>query len=49
MRFEVLMVVNKKIRTLCDVAQCSLIGVDQCFRSVYCYHHQGYDGGSMHI
>jgi hypothetical protein len=25
-----------------DVAPCSLVEIDQCFRGAYCLHHQGY-------
>lgn len=25
----------------CDIAPCSLIVVDRCFRREYCLHHQG--------
>jgi hypothetical protein len=30
-----------KIRVLCDIAPCSLVGVDRCFTGAYCLHHQG--------
>jgi hypothetical protein len=35
-----------KMRTLWDVAPCSLVGLDRRFRGAYCLHHQVYD--SMH-
>jgi hypothetical protein len=38
-----------KFKVLCDVAACSLVGVDRCFRGVYCVHHLGDDGGSTHL
>jgi hypothetical protein len=42
-----------KFRVFWDVAPCSLIGVDQRFRGVYCLHHQGDhrpdDGGSTRL
>jgi hypothetical protein len=28
----------------CDIAPCSLIVVDRCFRREYCLHHHGADG-----
>jgi hypothetical protein len=32
---------NKKTRAFCDIAPCSIVGVDRRFRDVYCLHHQG--------
>jgi hypothetical protein len=35
-----------------DIATCSLVEVDQCFRGAYCPHHQGdppTDRGSKHL
>jgi hypothetical protein len=34
-----------KIIAFCDVVLYSL----RCFRGAYCFHHQGDDGGSMHL
>jgi hypothetical protein len=41
--FQVLTAVSRKIRTCWDIASCSLIRVDRCFRGVYCLCHQGDD------
>jgi hypothetical protein len=41
--FQVLMAASMKIRSLWDIAPCSLVGVDRCFRDVYCLHNQGDD------
>jgi hypothetical protein len=39
-----------KFRVFCDVAPCSLVGVDRRFRGAYCLSHQSRDdGGSTHI
>jgi hypothetical protein len=40
-RFQVLMAASMKMTALWDTAPCSLLGVYQHFRSVYCLHHQG--------
>jgi hypothetical protein len=32
-----------KFRVVWDVAPCSLIGLDRCFRDAFCLHHQGDD------
>jgi hypothetical protein len=40
-RFEVLAVVNMKIRVFSVVALCSLVEFYQHFRGVCCLHHQG--------
>jgi hypothetical protein len=32
-----------KIKSIWDVAPCSLVGVDRRFRGTYCLHHQSYE------
>jgi hypothetical protein len=53
-RFQVLMVARMKMTAFRDMAPCSLVEADQCFRDAYCLHHQGKeyrpdDGGSTHL
>jgi hypothetical protein len=57
-RYVVLKAASMKMRVFCDIAPCSLVGIDRCFRGVYCLHHQGDirmvihhpdDGGSTHL
>jgi hypothetical protein len=43
-RFDVLMVMSMKMAVFWDVAPCSLVDIDRCFRGAYSFHHQ--DGGS---
>jgi hypothetical protein len=43
MRFKVLTVTGMKT-VFWDVAPCSLVEINRCFRGVYCLHHQGSDG-----
>jgi hypothetical protein len=33
----------QSVRPFCDLAPCSLVGVDRRFRGAYCLHHQGYE------
>jgi hypothetical protein len=40
MRFQVPMAVSMMFRVFWDVAPCSHVEVDQCFRGAYCLHHQ---------
>jgi hypothetical protein len=40
-RFPVLTAVSVKIRSYWDIAPCSFIEVDHCFRGAYCLHHEG--------
>jgi hypothetical protein len=50
-RFQVLKVASIKL-VFWDVAPCSHVEVDRCFRGVYCLHHKGDhpdDGGSTHL
>jgi hypothetical protein len=43
------MVASVKMTAYWDVAPCSLIGVDRCFRGAYCLHDQPDGGGSMRL
>jgi hypothetical protein len=46
------MVMSMKLVVLLDVASCSLVEIDQCFRGDYCLHHKGSHpdgGGSKHL
>jgi hypothetical protein len=47
--FQVLMAASMKFRVFWDVASCSHIEVDQCFRGADCLHHHPDDEGSMHL
>jgi hypothetical protein len=40
---------HMKIIIYWDIAPCSLVEINQCFRGAYCLHHQGNDGGSKHL
>jgi hypothetical protein len=40
LRFQVLTVASMKMTVFWDVAVCNFIEVGQCFRGVYCLHHQ---------
>jgi hypothetical protein len=44
-RFQVLTAAGMKMRDFYDLAPYSFVGVDRCFRGVYCLHHRGDDGG----
>jgi hypothetical protein len=39
-RYQVLMAASIKFTVFWDVALCSHVEVDRCFRSAYCFHHQ---------
>jgi hypothetical protein len=41
LRFQVLTAASMKMTAFWDIAPCSLVKVDQCFRGSYCLHHQG--------
>jgi hypothetical protein len=41
MRFQCFTTGNMNMTDLWDKAPCSLVGVDRCFRGIYCFHHQG--------
>jgi hypothetical protein len=38
-----------RFKVFWDVAPCSRVEVDRCFRGAYCLRHQGDDGGSTHL
>jgi hypothetical protein len=40
-RFQVFTALSMKMRAFWDIALCSLVGIDWCFRGAYCLHHQG--------
>jgi hypothetical protein len=40
---------QKTISVFRDVAPCSLVKIDRCFRGAYCLHHQDYGEGSNHL
>jgi hypothetical protein len=40
---------HSKITAFLDIALCSLVKVDWCFRGAYCLHHRPDDGGSTHL
>lgn len=49
-RFQVLGVASMNMIAFWDIMLCSLVEVDQRFRSAYCLLHQGPDsGGSIHL
>jgi hypothetical protein len=48
-RFQVLMAASMKFRVFWYVAPWSHVEVDRRFSGAYCVHHQGDDGGSMHL
>jgi hypothetical protein len=41
------MVMRMNMAVLWDLAMCSLINTEQCFRGTYCFYHQG-DKGNEH-
>jgi hypothetical protein len=39
------MVASVKNTAFWDVAPCSIVEIDQCFRGIYCLHHHHFDDG----
>jgi hypothetical protein len=48
-RFQILMAASMKFGVFWDVPPCSHVEVGSRFRRMYCLHHQGDYGGSMHL
>jgi hypothetical protein len=49
MRFQVFTAMRMKTTPFWDILPCSLIGVDQCFRGVYCLHHHLFTSLGMSV
>jgi hypothetical protein len=49
MRFQILTAASMKMRAFWDIAPCSLVGIDQCFRRTAYIIHRPDDGGSAHL
>jgi hypothetical protein len=48
-RVHVLTEAIMKMMAFWGIALCGLVEVNRRFRGAYCLHHQGDDGGSMHL
>jgi hypothetical protein len=48
-RFQVLAAASMKMMAVWDIAPCTLVEVDRCFRDAYYLHHQDNGGGSKHL